>query len=231
MDGWLVETAACCRARLAKKEGEHRGSGSLSPSSGDLGRGGVAKRPNTEISAKAGGVHSLSSRTHTGNYSSRGGKLLLHHFFPFYSPQHQARWPPMQQGCRKHPWGWFNKDVQKVLQFHRKPECNYTYTHLLSFSLAFLLSVPHCLSFPSFFSSSLPLIPFRDSKGLIQHSMGRDKLKQWGDLQVGRVLRTGNRACFTVISWRWGLYLQEIELLPYLPQPHPPAPSEIPHFN
>lgn len=39
MDGWLVETAACCRARLAKKEGEHRGSGSLSPSSGDLGRG------------------------------------------------------------------------------------------------------------------------------------------------------------------------------------------------
>lgn len=25
MDGWLVETAACYRARLAKKEGEHGG--------------------------------------------------------------------------------------------------------------------------------------------------------------------------------------------------------------
>lgn len=176
-----METVACCRARLAKTEGEHRGWLSLPPSSGDLGRGGVARRPSTEISTEAGGgciQWPLSSKTHTGNHPSRGGKLLLHHFFPFYPPQHQARCLPCSRGAENVPGAGSTRVFKRFCSSTGSQRAITLNTHPLSFSLVVLLYVPHWLSFPSFLSSSLPLIPFRDSKGLIQHSTGRDKLKQ-----------------------------------------------------
>lgn len=120
----------------------------------------------------------LSSKTHPGNYLSRGGKLLLHHFFPFYPPQHQARCLPCSRGAENIPGAGSSLGVQKFCSFTGRQRAITLNTHPLSFPLAILLSVPHWFSFSSFLSSSLPLIPFRDSKGLIQHSTGRDKLKQ-----------------------------------------------------
>lgn len=134
-----------------------------------------------EISTGAGGRHirwPLSSKTHTGNYLSRGGKLLLHHFFPFYPPQHQARCRSCSRGAETIPGAGSTRVFERFCSFIGSQRAITLNTNPLSFSLAVLLSVPHWLSFPSFLSSSLPLIPFRDSKGLIQHSTGRDKLKQ-----------------------------------------------------
>lgn len=146
------------------------------------GTGGKAKGPDTEVSTEAGGggafTGPLSSRTHAGNYLSRGGKLLLHHFFPFYPPQLQARCLPCSQGAENIPGAGSTRVFKRFCSLTGSQRAITLYIHPLSFSLAILLFVPHWLSFPSFLSSSLPLIPFRDSKGLIQHSTGRDKLKQ-----------------------------------------------------
>lgn len=123
-------------------------------------------------------------------------------FLPFLPPlQHQARCLPCSRGAGNIPGAGSIKVLKRFCSFTGSQRAIPFNTHPLSFSLAMLLSVLHWLSFPSFLSSPLPLIPFRDSKGLIQHSTGRDKLKQRGDLQLGRVLRVGNCACFTVISW------------------------------
>lgn len=63
-------------------------------------------------------------------------------------------------GVQKHPWGWFNEGVPKVLQFHRKPKGNYIEhpsPSLFSGCLAFCSSLALIPILPLLFSSLDPI--------------------------------------------------------------------------
>lgn len=148
-----METAACCRARLAKKEGGHRW-WLLPPTSGALG---MAKGPNTEISTEAGGgdIHRATFQQDTHcKLSKQKRKTPAAPFLPFLPPNtrpdasHAAGVQKtslrlLQQGCLK----GFAVSQEAKGQLHLTP---IPFSYSLSCFLFLIVSHSHP-SFPLLF--------------------------------------------------------------------------------